>query len=69
MKEATGPTNPVEQGAGLGAVVHLAADQCRGHDPARGGIHAEVELAPGMALARAVLLGPPLASTAELEMP
>ena len=42
----------VEQGAGLGAIIHLAAGRCRGHDPARVGIHAEMKLPPRPALAR-----------------
>ena len=57
----------VEQGAGLGAVVHLAAGQRRGHDPARVGVHAEMELSPRPARARAVLLGQPLARATQLE--
>ena len=36
----------VEQGADVGAIVDLAAGQRRGHDPARVGIHAEMELSP-----------------------
>ena len=34
----------VEQGAGLGAVIHLAAGLRRRYDPVRVGVHAEVEM-------------------------
>jgi hypothetical protein len=62
-----GPCDLVEQGIGLGAVIHVVGGQRRGHDLAGVGIHAQVQLSPRPARAGAVLLDQPLARTAEFQ--
>src|SRR3954454_15465492 len=62
-----GPLDLTEQEIDLGAVIGVVAGQRRGHDPARVGVHAEVELSPRPARARAVLLDQPLAGPAQLQ--
>src|SRR4051794_252298 len=57
----------VEQGANLGAIIGIVGGQRRRDDPARVSIHTDVELSPGSAPSRAMLLDQPLASAAELE--
>jgi hypothetical protein len=42
----------IEQGAGLGAVIHVVLGQWGGHDPARVGVHAQMQLLPGPACSR-----------------
>src|SRR3712207_2041917 len=57
----------VEQGANLRAVIDIVGRQLRRDDPARVGIHADVELSPGPAHSRAMLLCQPLAGSSELQ--
>src|SRR5215203_2914350 len=57
----------VEQGANLRAVIAIVSRQRRRDDPARVSIYANVELFPGPAPSRAMLLDQPLARPAELE--
>src|SRR3954463_7169966 len=57
----------VEQGADLGAIIGIVGRQLRRDDPARVGIHPDVQLAPGSASSRAVLLDQPLARAAQLQ--
>src|SRR5215213_4055632 len=57
----------VEQGTNLRAIIGILVGQYRGDDPPSAGIHADVELLPGPALAGSMLLGQPLASTTELQ--
>src|SRR5215207_3578431 len=57
----------VEQGANLRAVIDIVGRQRRRDDPARVSIYANVELFPGPAPSRAMLLDQPLARPAELE--
>src|SRR4051812_34802666 len=57
----------VEQGANLGAVIHVVGGQRRRDDPARVSIHTEVELTPRTASSRAMLLDQPLPGPAELQ--
>ena len=54
----------IEQGIDLRGVVNIFVGQCRRHDPARIGVGADVQLAPGSAPARAMVLDQPLAGTA-----
>ncbi len=62
-----GSRDLVEQGADLGAVVHLLAGQRRRDDLPGVGVQADVRLAPGPACFRAVFLDQPLARAAELQ--
>src|SRR5215212_7662675 len=57
----------VEQGANLRAVIDIVGRQRRRDDPARVSIYANVELFPGPAPSRAMLLDQPLARPADLE--
>src|SRR3954453_17252192 len=57
----------VEQGADLRAVIDIVGRQLRRDDPARISIHTDVELAPGPAHPRAMLLDQPLPGPAELQ--
>ena len=59
--------NLVEQGTDLRAVIDIIGGQRRGDDPARVGIDADVQLAPGPAPSRAVLLDQPLTGAAQLQ--
>src|SRR5215210_1314867 len=51
----------VEQGTGLGAVIHVVGGQRRGDDLAGVGIHTEVQFAPRPSCLGAVFLDQPLA--------
>src|SRR3954464_7459383 len=62
-----GPLDLTEQEIDPGAVIGVVAGQRRGHDPARVGVHAEVELSPRPTRARAVPLDQPLARPAQLQ--
>ncbi len=62
-----GSCDLVEQGTGLGRVVHLLGGQGGGHDPAGADVHAQVQHAPGPARCRPVLLQQPLALAAQLQ--
>src|SRR5918993_4579476 len=59
----------VEQGTNLGAIVGILVGQLRRNDLPSVGVHGEVHLAPGPALAGAVLLHQPLARATQLQMP
>lgn len=48
--------NSIEQGTGLGNVVHILGGQGGGYDPASAGVHAKVQHAPRPARCRPVLL-------------
>jgi hypothetical protein len=57
----------IEQGADLGAVVHLLGGQRHRDDLPGVGIQADVQLAPGPARLGTMLLNQPLAGPAELQ--
>src|SRR5829696_7922091 len=57
----------VEQGANLRPVINIVARQRRRDDPARVSIYANVELFPGPAPSRAMLLDQPLARPTQLQ--
>jgi len=52
----------VEQGTGLGRIVHVLGGQRRGHDPAGAGVHAKMQGPPRPACRRPVFLQQPLPS-------
>src|SRR6267378_646820 len=62
-----GTINPVEQGTDLRAVIDIIGGQCRGDDPPRVGIDADVQFAPRPAPARAVLLDQPFTGAGEFQ--
>jgi hypothetical protein len=61
--------DPVEQGADLRAVIGILVRQRRRDDVARVGVRGKVELASPAPRSPPMLLGQPLAGTAELLMP
>src|SRR5439155_3439302 len=62
-----GTIDLVEQGTDLRAVIDIIGGQCRGDDPTRVGIDADVQFAPRPAPARAVLFDQPFASARQFQ--
>src|SRR5438132_1652998 len=62
-----GTINLVEQATDLRAVIDIIGGQCRGDDPPRVGIDADVQFAPRPAPARAVLLDQPFTGAGQFQ--